>query len=644
MRTFWKAVAYMAFIAVLPFVGTTSASAQTYIATELPLGTILRNNNGALVRQTSTSGPAPEDFASTVTVTSAGRISATYNSPAGTTDHIKAINDSEALVGYRSAIQGNSHALLLANGVATDLHAAIANVLGFDSASSSSFAYDINNSGAVVGYIIGAGVKAFQYKNGVVTDLGAVAAVPISVASSINNFGQIVAQNSDANKTLIYSNDVVQASAYSDPIYGALRINPVAINDAGQVMGAIEYPTTNPAPHAIPQIHLFLYEGGVFKDVSGRFEPTFFPASMNNTGAVVGGGGSRAALYKDGLRVDLTNETDAASRQNRQIINALSINDDGVILADAAGMIVQLTPVSMPQLDPSVFNFESGAQGFESAGQPIVTVATSTTQKFAGEKSLALQFTGEGFAAVRVLNPTVRPGDTITFRIYLPVDSNVEWVQPYALGGAADSWAWHGAWTPVQALQLGEWNTITISIPNDAHPLHAIGLEAFSSNAVPGTIYVDGIDYGVTPDTAQYHFETGTQGWFNSGDPIVNVATSSARVFTGRKSLGIDVTGTGLARVAVENPSVQPGDTIAFRVFIPEGAGIDWIQPFAIEGAAGNWAWHGNWRAIGALQAGAWNTITVDIPAEAHALVALGIELSISQASAGTVYVDSVGF
>jgi hypothetical protein len=108
--------------------------------------------------------------------------------------------------------------------------------------------------------------------------------------------------------------------------------------------------------------------------------------------------------------------------------------------------------------------------------------------------------------------------------------------------------------------------------------------------------------------------------------------------------LAIHVTGTGLARVAVENPSVQPGDTITFRVFIPEGAGIDWIQPFAIEGAAGSWAWHGNWQPVGALQAGAWNTITVGVPAGAHAIAALGIELSISQASAGTVYVDSVDF
>ena len=42
--------------------------------------------------------------------------------------------------------------------------------------------------GTIVGYIIFAGVsKAFQYKNGVVTDLGAVAGMPITGAASIRN-------------------------------------------------------------------------------------------------------------------------------------------------------------------------------------------------------------------------------------------------------------------------------------------------------------------------------------------------------------------------------------------------------------------------------------------------------------------------
>jgi probable HAF family extracellular repeat protein len=646
MRTFWKTAAYIAVILVLPFALSTEARAAAYVAKELPQGTILLNNNGTLVRRVESGEVNSDERSTTVTVSNGDTVLGTYTSPVGAIDYPASINDADTVVGSRE-FGTKSRAISYANGVVTDLHTKIATAFGFNPDASTSSAKAINNAGEIVGWISvqdPSGAYAFLYKNGVVTNLSAVAGVRITHAEDINNRGQITGNMgpTETRQAYVYSQGVVQPITFADE--GNPTLDGYEINDAGQVAGPLAYTV----PSSYPKVHAFFYEGGVVRDITNDAAYVTVPRSMNNTGTVVGYAnydnfGFAAFIYKDGVKTTLTGITDSSGGV-RRITGAISINDHGVILADSGGVPVLLTPANAAAIDPAVFNFESGAQGFASVGEPIVTVATSAAQKFAGEKSLALQFTDDGFAAIRVLNPTVRPGDTIAFRIYIPADSKVEWIQPYALGGAADSWAWHGAWTPVEALQLGAWNTITIAIPNDAHPLHAIGLEVFSSDSAPGAIYLDSIDYGVTPDTAQYHFETGTQGWLNDGDPIVNVTTSAAKVFAGRRSLGIDLTGTGLARVAVENPTVQAGDTITFRVFIPEGAGIDWIQSFAIEGAEGNWAWHGNWQPIGALQAGVWNTITVNVPAGAHAIAALGIELSISQASAGTVYMDSVDF
>jgi hypothetical protein len=156
-------------------------------------------------------------------------------------------------------------------------------------------------------------------------------------------------------------------------------------------------------------------------------------------------------------------------------------------------------------------------------------------------------------------------------------------------------------------------------------------------------VFVDSVDYGVPPDTAQYNFEGDTQGW-RSGDSSASVSTSIARKFAGRSSLAITTDNATFASVQAPSAAVGAGNTITFRVYLPVDAPINWIQPYAQEGAAGNWNWHGNWTPVGGLQVGAWNTITVDIPANAQAIEFVGVQFSMSQPYSGTVYVDNVSF
>ncbi len=145
-------------------------------------------------------------------------------------------------------------------------------------------------------------------------------------------------------------------------------------------------------------------------------------------------------------------------------------------------------------------------------------------------------------------------------------------------------------------------------------------------------------------DPAEYGFETSTQGW-TGGSGVSSVSSSSAEAFEGTHSLAVklDETAAGTVAVAVSSPATPPGATVTFHVFIPSGTTVSSVQPFAEQGAQGNWAWAGNWQATTSLKTGAWNTITLPIPAGAVTpLYELGVQIATSGASTSTVYVDSV--
>jgi hypothetical protein len=90
---------------------------------------------------------------------------------------------------------------------------------------------------------------------------------------------------------------------------------------------------------------------------------------------------------------------------------------------------------------------------------------------------------------------------------------------------------------------------------------------------------------------------------------------------------------------------VPAGATVTFRVWIPSGSNLSAVQSYALQGAAGGWAWTGTWRAASTLQAGNWNTLTVPVPSNAAALAELGVVFTLSGPSGGAAaYVDSVSY
>jgi hypothetical protein len=147
-------------------------------------------------------------------------------------------------------------------------------------------------------------------------------------------------------------------------------------------------------------------------------------------------------------------------------------------------------------------------------------------------------------------------------------------------------------------------------------------------------------------DSAQFNFESGAQSWLASGVGVSSVASSTDRAFAGSGSLKVVLgaaAGDGSAKIA--NPAVPAGATLTFHVWIPSGSTLSAVQPYALQGAAGGWAWTGTWRSASSLQAGGWNTLTVTVPANAAALAEVGVVFTLSGASGGAAaYIDTVSY
>jgi lysophospholipase L1-like esterase len=147
---------------------------------------------------------------------------------------------------------------------------------------------------------------------------------------------------------------------------------------------------------------------------------------------------------------------------------------------------------------------------------------------------------------------------------------------------------------------------------------------------------------GVNQDSAQFNFETDSQGWYTDGNPLIaGLATSTTQHFAGRQSLAVNIsTNTaGSSQVRVDNMSVLPGQTITFHVWIPSGSKISTLQPFIQDN---NWTFTSGW--YGSFAAG-WNTLTYTVPANAVSpFHYLGITFSTSAGWTNTCYIDSVSW
>ena len=158
----------------------------------------------------------------------------------------------------------------------------------------------------------------------------------------------------------------------------------------------------------------------------------------------------------------------------------------------AASNAVSVTTNAPTSTDSAQLNFESNTQGF--TGTSGVSLSSSTDRAFAGTRSLklAINVGGSGAHYAKLANPSgLSAGKTITFRIWVPANVNIQGVQPYVMD---NTWKWTGNWQLYANLTKGAWNTLTVTVPsNAATPLKELGVEVKSSGALNTSVYVDSI-------------------------------------------------------------------------------------------------------------------------------------------------------
>ena len=142
--------------------------------------------------------------------------------------------------------------------------------------------------------------------------------------------------------------------------------------------------------------------------------------------------------------------------------------------------------------DSAAFNFEAGAQGWAAASGSIIgSVASSTTRAFAGTHALAVSFnaTAAGTQQVQVAAPPFGAGRAVTFHLYIPAGSKIDWVQPFVLENT--SWRWTGNW---HATTAGAWTSIAVTVPTNASSLANAGIQFHVTGAYTGTAFIDAVN------------------------------------------------------------------------------------------------------------------------------------------------------
>ena len=149
------------------------------------------------------------------------------------------------------------------------------------------------------------------------------------------------------------------------------------------------------------------------------------------------------------------------------------------------------TPGTNP--DPTKYHFETDTQSWTPNGAQVTGVATSTAQHYAGQRSLAVNFssTAAAMSSVETSGVVVPSGATITFHVYIPAGSQITTVEPYLQDY---NWGWTS--NPVTSFTPGAWNTFTLTVPSASiTPLQRLGLRLTTGAAWTGTLYIDSVNW-----------------------------------------------------------------------------------------------------------------------------------------------------
>ncbi len=318
------------------------------------------------------------------------------------------------------------------------------------------------------------------------------------------------------------------------------------------------------------------------------------------------------------VTLNLANFTSTGTAQVWQLTSANAINrlSDITVSGSSLGFTApaqSITLFVLPKSAGKTPTFTSSTSVSPSSVAPGATATISTTVTDAGG---ALS---NGIVDLEVYNLA---GTKVGQQAYTGQNFTANQSRPY-------SWAW------VVPSTVGTY-TVKVGVFNSTWGVN------YYWNGAAATVTV------TAGDSAQYNFESGAQGWVSSGGILTGVAGSTVKAYAGSHSLAVSINSpsAGGAQTAyVGSPATPAGATVTFHIWIPSGSTLTSIQPFVQQGAGGNWTWTGNWQPIASLAAGAWNTLTVTVPATAATpLSQLGVQFQTNGVWTGVCYVDSVGW
>lgn len=158
--------------------------------------------------------------------------------------------------------------------------------------------------------------------------------------------------------------------------------------------------------------------------------------------------------------------------------------------------------------------------------------------------------------------------------------------------------------------------------------------------------------------TARYHFEQNTQGWqeLRTRPNPPTISRSTVRAWDGQASLQVDLVSNASATrntvgIAQEFRAQLPRNTpITFRLWLPTGTAIEYVQPFVLYYQSGDADGNPGWGGIDPplfttdLVRGGWNTITHRVPgdSDARGVVEVGIEFVLRPSTSATAFIDAV--
>ena len=149
--------------------------------------------------------------------------------------------------------------------------------------------------------------------------------------------------------------------------------------------------------------------------------------------------------------------------------------------------------------DPAQYHFETDPQGWYSGGGIISGVTSSSVQKYAGNRSLAVNFNGAsaGNSTVTLNDVPAPAGATITFRVWIPSGHKISTIEPIFQDY---NWDWKQSW--YNSFTTNAWNTFTVAVQStNTAPLKRLNLKFTTNGGWTNTCYVDSISWNeVTPD------------------------------------------------------------------------------------------------------------------------------------------------